>query len=113
MARDGLLSPKLAEIHPTYHTHSWATLGTGCGVALLAGFIPIGEAADMTNIGMLFAFSLVCLGVLWLRITNLQQPRSFRLPMMPVIPLLGAASCVVLMLFLPIITWIRFAECGR
>ncbi|MGE0472085.1 MAG: amino acid permease [Nitrospirales bacterium] len=108
MARDGLLSPKLAKIHPTYHTPSWATLVTGCGVALLAGFVPIGEAADMTNIGTLFAFSLVCLGVLWLRITNPRQPRSFRLPMMPVIPLLGAASCVGLMLFLPTITWIRF-----
>ena len=108
MSRDGLLSPRLAQVHPKYHTPSQATLVTGFGVALLAGFVPIGEAADMTNIGTLFAFTLVCLGVLWLRIIRPHQPRSFRLPMMPVIPLLGAVSCVGLMLFLPTITWIRF-----
>ncbi len=108
MARDGLLSVKMASIHSEYGTPSLATLVTGCGVALLAGFIPIGEAADMTNIGTLFAFCLVCLGVWWLRVTQPHRPRSFRLPLMPVIPLLGVISCLGLMLFLPILTWIRF-----
>ncbi|MCA9468804.1 MAG: hypothetical protein KC643_25655 [Nitrospira sp.] len=62
----------------------------------------------MTNIGTLFAFCLVCMGVLWLRVTQPQRPRSFRLPMMPVIPLVGMISCLGLMLFLPRLTWIRF-----
>ena len=108
MARDGLLSPRLATIHSEYRTPSVATLVTGVGVALIAGFVPIGEAADMTNIGTLFAFCLVCMGVLWLRVTQPQRPRSFRLPMMPVIPLVGMISCLGLMLFLPRLTWIRF-----
>ena len=108
MSRDGLLSPRLALIHSTYRTPSVATLVTGGGVALLAGFMPIGEAADMTNIGTLFAFSLVCLGVWWLRVTQPHRPRPFCLPLMPLIPLLGITSCVGLMLFLPTLTWIRF-----
>lgn len=108
MSRDGLLSPRLATIHSRYQTPSLATILTGSGVALLAGFIPIGEAADMTNIGTLFAFCLVCLGVLWLRITQPEHPRAFRLPWMPWIPVLGTLSCFGLMLFLPSLTWIRF-----
>ena len=108
MSRDGLLSPRLATIHSRFHTPSLATILTGSGVALLAGFVPIGEAADMTNIGTLFAFCLVCIGVLWLRITQPEHPRPFRLPWMPWIPVLGAISCFGLMLFLPSITWMRF-----
>jgi APA family basic amino acid/polyamine antiporter len=108
MSRDGLLSPRLAAIHSRFQTPSLATILTGSGVALLAGFVPIGEAADMTNIGTLFAFCLVCVGVLWLRVIQPQHPRPFRLPWMPWIPLLGTLSCFGLMLFLPSITWIRF-----
>ncbi len=108
MSRDGLLSPRLAAIHSRFQTPSLATILTGLGVAILAGFVPIGEAADMTNIGTLFAFCLVCVGVLWLRITQPEHPRSFRLPLMPWIPVLGTLSCLGLMLFLPSITWIRF-----
>lgn len=108
MSRDGLLSPRLATIHSRFHTPSLATILTGMGVALLAGFVPIGEAADMTNIGTLFAFCLVCVGVLWLRVTQPEHPRPFRLPWMPWIPVLGTLSCFGLMLFLPSITWIRF-----
>jgi basic amino acid/polyamine antiporter, APA family len=108
MPRDGLLSPRLAAIHSRFQTPSLATILTGTGVALLAGFVPIGEAADMTNIGTLFAFCLVCVGVLWLRVTQPEHPRPFRLPWMPWIPVLGTLSCFGLMLFLPSITWIRF-----
>jgi APA family basic amino acid/polyamine antiporter len=108
MSRDGLLSPRLGAIHSRFQTPSLATILTGSGVALLAGFVPIGEAADMTNIGTLFAFCLVCVGVLWLRVTRPEHPRPFRLPWMPWIPLLGTLSCFGLMLFLPSITWIRF-----
>ena len=108
MSRDGLLSPRLASIHSRFQTPSLATILTGVGVSLLAGFVPIGEAADMTNIGTLFAFCLVCVGVLWLRITQPDHPRPFRLPWMPWIPVLGTLSCFGLMLFLPSVTWIRF-----
>jgi APA family basic amino acid/polyamine antiporter len=108
MSRDGLLSPRLASIHSRFQTPSLATILTGVGVSLLAGFVPIGEAADMTNIGTLFAFCLVCVGVLWLRITQPDHPRPFRLPWMPWIPVMGTLSCFGLMLFLPSVTWIRF-----
>ena len=75
---------------------------------MLAAFVPIGEAADMTNIGTLFAFVLVCAGVIILRKTNPDHPRPFRIPLMPWIPLLGIAACLGLMAFLPVMTWIRF-----
>ena len=78
------------------------------GVAILAAFIPIGEAADMTNIGTFFAFVLVCIGVIVLRYTKPDYPRPFRLPFMPVVPILGTLACLGLMWQLPQLTWIRF-----
>lgn len=108
MARDGLLTPRLATIHPQFQTPSTATLVTGAGVAVLAAFIPIGEAADMTNIGTLFAFVLVCTAIIWLRYSRPDHPRPFRVPLMPWTPLCGALACLGLMLFLPWLTWIRF-----
>lgn len=109
MSRDGLLGPWLSAVHPRYGTPHRATLLTGVAVAVLAALVPIGEAADMTNIGTLFAFSLVCIAVLVLRRTRPNQPRPFRVPFMPWIPLLGMAACFGLMAFLPGLTWIRFA----
>ena len=70
--------------------------------------IPIGDAADMTNIGTLFAFVLVCIGVVVLRYTKPNLIRAFRLPFMPVVPILGTLACLGLMSFLPQLTWIRF-----
>jgi APA family basic amino acid/polyamine antiporter len=109
MSRDGLLGPWLSAVHPRYGTPHRATLLTGVAVAVLAGLVPIGEAADMTNIGTLFAFALVCVAVLVLRRTRPTQPRPFRVPFMPWIPLLGMMACLGLMAFLPWLTWIRFA----
>lgn len=109
MSRDGLLGPWLSKVHPRFGTPHHATLLTGVGVAVLAALIPIGEAADMTNIGTLFAFVLVCAGVLILRRTQPNHPRPFRIPFMPWVPLLGIAACLALMAFLPTMTWIRFA----
>jgi APA family basic amino acid/polyamine antiporter len=109
MARDGLLPAAFGKVHPRYRTPHHATMLTGVAVAVLAALVPIGEAADMTNIGTLFAFVLVCIGVLVLRRLRPQQPRPFRVPLMPLVPLLGIAACLGLMAFLPLITWWRFA----
>jgi APA family basic amino acid/polyamine antiporter len=109
MSRDGLLGPWLSAVHPRYGTPHRATLLTGVAVSVLAALVPIGEAADMTNIGTLFAFSLVCIAVLVLRRSRPNHPRPFRVPFMPWIPLLGMAACLGLMAFLPALTWIRFA----
>ena len=108
MSRDGLLGPWLSAVHPKFRTPHHATYLTGVAVAVLAAFIPIGDAADMTNIGTLFAFVLVCIGVMVLRYTKPLQPRPFRMPLMPWVPLLGMFACLALMAFLPTLTWIRF-----
>ncbi|MDE3035310.1 MAG: amino acid permease, partial [Nitrospirota bacterium] len=108
ISRDQLLGPWLSAVHPRFGTPHHATLLTGVGVASLAAFVQIGEAADMTNIGTLFAFVLVCAAVLVLRRTKPDQPRPFRILFMPWIPLLGMAACLGLMAFLPTVTWIRF-----
>jgi APA family basic amino acid/polyamine antiporter len=108
MSRDHLLSPWLSTVHPRYGTPHYATILTGIAVATLAALIPIGDAADMTNIGTLFAFVLVCIGVVVLRYTKPNQIRPFRLPFMPVVPILGMLACLGLMSFLPQLTWIRF-----
>ncbi len=109
MSRDHLLSPWLSTVHPRYGTPHYATILTGVAVASLAALIPIGDAADMTNIGTLFAFVLVCIGVVILRYRKPNQHRPFRLPFMPVVPVLGMLACFGLMSFLPWVTWIRFA----
>jgi APA family basic amino acid/polyamine antiporter len=108
MARDGLLPARFAEVHPRFKTPHVTTILTGVAVAVSAAFVDIGEAAELTNIGTLFAFILVCAGVIVLRHTDPQRPRPFRTPLVPVVPLLGIASCFSLMLSLPRLTWIRF-----
>ncbi|HEU4685555.1 MAG TPA: amino acid permease [Nitrospira sp.] len=108
MSRDRLLGPSLSYVHPKFGTPHRATILTGVAVAVLSALIPIGEAADMTNIGTFFAFVLVCIGVIVLRYTKPDHHRPFRLPFMPVVPLLGTAACLGLMWQLPQLTWIRF-----
>ena len=108
ISRDGLLSPWLSVVHPRFGTPHHATWLTGIGVATMAAFIPIGTAADMTNIGTFFAFTLVCIGLIVLRYTRFNHPRPFKTPFMPWVPLLGALSCLALMWQLPALTWHRF-----
>jgi APA family basic amino acid/polyamine antiporter len=108
MSRDRLLGPWLSMVHPRFGTPHRATILTGVAVATLAALIPIGEAADMTNIGTFFAFVLVCISVVILRYTKPDHPRPFRLPFMPIVPILGTAACLGLMWQLPQLTWIRF-----
>jgi len=108
MARDGLLPAYFAKIHPRYRTPHVTTIWTGVVVGVVAMFTDIGALADLTNIGTLFAFALVCIGVILLRRTHATRPRPFRVPLVPLVPLLGVFFCFVLMLSLPLLTWIRF-----
>jgi APA family basic amino acid/polyamine antiporter len=110
MARDGLLPKKIAAIHPRYQTPHVATILTGLFVGLFAGIANLDEMVDLTNIGTLFAFFLVCIGIPILRFKDPQRPRLFRVPFGPwVLPILGAGSCLFLMIYLPPSSWWRFA----
>jgi APA family basic amino acid/polyamine antiporter len=108
MARDGLLPKSFARVHPKYRTPYVTTILTGVVVGTVAMFTSIDEMVDLTNIGTLFAFILVCVGILILRKRDPGRPRAFRTPWVPVVPILGVASCLGLMLGLPRITWVRF-----
>src|SRR3984893_10930816 len=108
MARDGLLPGYFARIHPRFRTPHVTTIWTGIAVGGVAMFSDIGSLGDLTNIGTLFAFILVCLGVIILRRTDAARPRPFRVPLVPWFPILGVIFCIALMLSLPVLTWIRF-----
>ena len=108
MARDGLLPKFFARIHPRFRTPHVTTILTGIVVGLVAAVVDIGTLADLTNIGTLFAFILVCLGVNTLRKSAPNRPRPFRVPFVPVFPILGVILCFALMLSLPVETWVRF-----
>jgi basic amino acid/polyamine antiporter, APA family len=108
MSRDRLLPAWLSSVHPRYRTPWVISLITGVVVALIATFVPLSTLADMVNIGTLFAFVLVSLGVLVLRRTQPDLPRAFRTPWVPVVPVLAVLSCLFLMLNLGTLTWWRF-----
>lgn len=108
MARDGLLPKFFCKLHPKYRTPFVPTILTGLIVAVSGLCIDIGQAAELTNIGTLAAFMIVCAGVTVLRKTDPHRVRPFRCPLVPVVPTLGIISCFILMLSLPIITWLRF-----
>jgi APA family basic amino acid/polyamine antiporter len=141
MARDGLLPQWAAKVHPRYRTPHVTTCITGIAVAVFAGLLNINEVVELTNIGTLFAFMLVCVGIIILRYKDPDRPRPFRVPWLlldyllyrlynyllhrlykdpdrerrfrvpPVpwlLPLLGAGSCIFLMVYLPPSSWWRF-----
>jgi len=108
MSRDGLLGPWLGRVHERYRTPHVATILTGVFVAVCAAAANIDEVVQLTNIGTLFAFVLVSVGILVLRHREPTRPRVFRVPWVPLVPLLGIVSCVLLMAGLPAVTWIRF-----
>src|ERR1700720_1388117 len=108
MARDGLLPQYFARIHQRFRTPYIPTIWTGIAVGGVAMLTDIGSLADLTNIGTLFAFALVCSGVIVLRRKDPARPRPFRVPFVPVFPLLGVLFCLALMLSLPLETWGRF-----
>jgi APA family basic amino acid/polyamine antiporter len=108
MARDGLLPPFIAKVHPKFRTPWVGTIITGLFVGGFAAVANIAEVVDLTNIGTLFAFVLVSLGVIILRVKEPDRPRPFRVWGAPWTPLVSIASCIYLMIQLPMITWIRF-----
>lgn len=108
MSRDGLLPKWFSGVHPRFKTPYVTTILTGCFVALFSAFANINEVVELCNIGTLFAFVLVCIGVIILRYKDPTRHRPFKCPLVPIIPILGIISCVYLMAHLPILTWIRF-----
>ncbi|CAL9284887.1 amino acid permease [Streptomyces sp. SudanB182_2057] len=109
MSRDGLLPTWFAKTHPTRHVPTRVTWIVGVASAAIAGFVPIAEAAELTNIGILLAFVVVCAAVIVLRYRQPDLPRTFRTPGMPVVPALGMLFSVWLITFLQWQTWVRFA----
>lgn len=107
MSKDGLLPPLFSHLHKRYHTPARSNLLFMVLISILAGIIPPSVAGEMTSIGTLFAFSLVCLGVIVVRRTQPNAPRSFKTPFVPWVPAAGLVCCIGMMLFLPAETWIR------
>jgi APA family basic amino acid/polyamine antiporter len=108
MSRDGLLPKLFSVVHPKFKTPVWSTWIACFAVGIPAGLVDIGDAADLSNIGTLFAFALVSLGVIFLRRTQPNRPRSFKVPFVPWFPLVSIVLCVGLMSGLTVITWLRF-----
>jgi APA family basic amino acid/polyamine antiporter len=109
MARDGLLPRFAAIVHPRFHTPYVTTLITGAIVGILAGVLPIALVGELVSIGTLFAFAVVCLGVLVLRITHPEIDRPFKTPAVFAVAPLGATAAAFLMFGLPGDTWLRLA----
>lgn len=108
MARDGLLPRWAAKVHPKTHIPHITTIITGVFVALWSLIGDANETYDLTNIGTLFAFALVCLGVLALRYLEPERPRPFRVPFVWPVAITGAAACIYVMAGLPGLAWVRF-----
>jgi basic amino acid/polyamine antiporter, APA family len=108
MSRDGLFPKLFSAVHPRFKTPHWSTWIAGFAVGIPAGIFAISDAADLTNIGTLFAFALVSLGVIILRRTQPDRQRAFRVPLVPWFPLISIVLCGGLMTGLTVITWLRF-----
>ena len=108
MARDGLLPAPFAKVHPRHMTPHICTWITGIATALVAGIFPISKTIDLCNMGTLFAFVVVSVGVIVLRKTRPEVERRFRVPGVPFTPLITIAFCFYLMISLPGVTWIQF-----
>ena len=108
MSRDGLLPAVFSRVHPKFKTPHINTIIIGAVVATFAALTNIDEMVDLTNIGTLFAFMLVCFGVIILRIKEPHRQRAFKVPFNPITPLLGVGACAFLVTGLPAVTWLRF-----
>lgn len=109
MANDGLLPPIFGKVHPKFGTPHYSTIITGGIAAVIAGLLPIGLLGHLVSIGTLFAFVIVCAGILVLRRRRPDLPRPFKTPWVPFVPVVGIVSCSALMLGLGLDTWIRLA----
>ena len=107
MAKDGLLPPVFAKIHPKFKTPYLSSIIAGVAAMAISGMVPINILGELVSIGTLFAFVIVCIGVWILRIQKPDQPRPFRTPWVPVVPIVGALICMAQMAFLPGDTWKR------
>ena len=107
MSRDGLLPPVFHRVHPKFRTPAKSNMLFMLFVSLFAAFVPARVVGEMTSIGTLFAFILVCIGVWVLRKRHPEIPRAFKTPLVPLVPILGIVTCLFMMVFLPLDTWIR------
>jgi basic amino acid/polyamine antiporter, APA family len=109
MCRDGLLPQGLARVWQRTRTPALVTAALGSLIAVVAAVIPLGDLVELVNIGTLFAFLVVNIAIIVLRRTRPDLPRSFRVPLVPWFPLIGAATCIYLMSTLAAVTWVGFA----
>ncbi len=108
MSRDNLLPRYFARSHPRFRTPYRITILTGVVVAIIAALVDLSRLAELVNIGTLFAFVLVSIGVIVLRRTQPNLERAFRTPLVPIVPILAVLACLYLMVSLPVTTWVRF-----
>ncbi|OYV72371.1 MAG: hypothetical protein B7Z72_04905 [Gemmatimonadetes bacterium 21-71-4] len=109
MSRDGLLPAVFGKVHPRFQTPYITTILTGSVAGVVAGLFPIGLLGELVSIGTLMAFVIVCGGVIMLRYKRPELERPFRTPFVPLVPILGIFTCLFMMVFLPMDTWIRLA----
>lgn len=107
MSRDGLIPKVFSEVHSKFRTPARNNFLFMLFVSIFAAFVPARVVGEMTSIGTLFAFILVCVGVIVMRKKMPEAPRAFRTPLVPLVPILGIATCLFMMVFLPLDTWIR------
>lgn len=107
MSKDGLLPKVFSSVHPKFSTPVKSNLLFMVFVSLFAAFVPAGVVGEMTSIGTLLAFILVCIGIVILRKRMPDLPRAFKVPLVPLIPILGVVVCLGMMVFLPLDTWVR------
>ncbi|MCW4470031.1 amino acid permease [Flavobacterium sp. MFBS3-15] len=107
MSKDGLMPKIFSDVHPKFRTPAKNNMLFMVLVSLFAAFVPARVVGEMTSIGTLFAFILVCIGVLIMRKKMPEAPRAFRTPLVPLVPILGVGVCLFMMVFLPLDTWIR------
>lgn len=107
MSKDGLLPKVFSEVHPKFRTPAKNNFLFMLFVSIFAAFVPARVVGEMTSIGTLFAFILVCAGVMVMRSKMPDAPRAFRTPLVPLVPILGIITCLFMMVFLPLDTWIR------